>query len=173
MILVLVIFIIFFCFMIFTYCLTADLSFSLGMGTIGMVITFIIVTIICFSSMNERTTSETYNLGEIEKNKYYTTYSDNISVKIKTNSGFKNKTFRDSIATFKYTKDAPKVKIITNTYKYLKVKDDEIINVVIYIPKGTELTMFSNVKDREVAIIEVQYLTTSLVLEKNSILEMC
>lgn len=30
-----------------------------------------------------------------------------------------------------------------------------------------------NVKDREVAIIEVQYLTTSLVLEKNSILEMC
>ena len=65
--------------------------------------------------MNERTTSKTYNLNEIEKNKYYTTNSDNISVKIKTDSEFKIKSFKDSIVTFKFTTDKPKVKIVTNT----------------------------------------------------------
>ena len=65
--------------------------------TIGMVIAVIIVTIIGSSPMNERTTSKTYNLNEIEKNKYYTTNSDNISVKIKTDSEFKIKSFKDSI----------------------------------------------------------------------------
>lgn len=136
--LVLVIFIIFFYFMIFAYFLTANLDFSLGMGSIGMVLAVIIVTIIGVSPMNERTTSKTYNLNEIEKNKYYTTTSDNISVKIKTDSEFKIKSFKDSIVTFKFTTDKPKVKIVTNTYKYLKVKDDEIINVIIYISNPTE-----------------------------------